>query len=81
MSTRFDRFTEKAQEALIAAQTLGRDGQHAQIDTEHLLLALLDDEEAAGGGALTGLGLTRERARDWLVSALEQIGAAKRQNG
>jgi hypothetical protein len=55
--------------------------EHNYIGTEHLLLALLDDEEAAGGGALTGLGLTRERARDWLVSALEQIGAAKRQNG
>jgi hypothetical protein len=54
---------------------------HNYIGTEHLLLALLDDEEAAGGGALTELGLTRERARDWLVSALEQIGAAKRQNG
>jgi len=54
---------------------------HNYIGTEHLLLALLDDEEADGGGALTGLGLTRERARDWLVSALEQIGAAKRQNG
>jgi ATP-dependent Clp protease ATP-binding subunit ClpA len=54
---------------------------HDYIGTEHLLLTLLDDEEAAGGGALTGLGLTRKRARDWLVPALEQVAAAKRQNG
>ncbi len=51
---------------------------HNYIGTEHLLLALLVDEEAAGGGALTGLGLRRERAREWLVPMLEQIAAAKR---
>jgi hypothetical protein len=54
---------------------------HNYIGTEHLLLALLEDEEAAGGGTLTGLGLSRERAREWLVPALEQIAAAKGQGG
>jgi ATP-dependent Clp protease ATP-binding subunit ClpA len=54
---------------------------HNYIGTEHLLLALLEAEEAAGGGALTGLGLSRERAREWLVAALGQIAAAKRQGG
>ena len=54
---------------------------HNYIGTEHLLLALLEDEEAAGGGALTGLGLSRERAHEWLVLALKQIAAAKGQGG
>jgi hypothetical protein len=31
----------------------------------------------AGGGALTGLGLSRERAREWLVPVLGQMAAAK----
>jgi Clp amino terminal domain, pathogenicity island component len=54
---------------------------HNYIGTEHLLLGLLDEEEALGGGPLTGLGLTKERAREWLVPVLTQIGEAKRQGG
>ncbi len=48
---------------------------HNYIGTEHLLLALLAYEEASGGGALTGLGITRERVREWLVPVLEQLAA------
>ena len=36
---------------------------------EHILLGVLGQEESLGGGALTGLGLTSERARAWLVPA------------
>jgi Clp amino terminal domain, pathogenicity island component len=54
---------------------------HNYIGTEHLLLGLLDEEEALGGGPLTGLDLTKERAREWLVPVLTQIGEAKRQGG
>ena len=54
---------------------------HNYIGTEHLLLGLLDDEESLGGGTLTGLGITRERAREWLVPVLGQLAAAKGQVG
>jgi len=54
---------------------------HNYIGTEHILLGLLEAEESAGGGTLAGLGITRERSRDWLLPALEQLAAAKRQNG
>jgi hypothetical protein len=54
---------------------------HNYIGTEHILLGLLDEEESAGGGALAGLGLTRQRVRDWLIPALEQLAAAKGQSG
>jgi len=57
MATRFDRFTEKAQEALIAAQTLGRDAQHAQIDTDHLLLALLEPQDGIPAAVLGRMGV------------------------
>jgi hypothetical protein len=41
------------------------------------LLGVLGEEESLGGGALTGLGLTSERARAWLVPVLERMAAAK----
>src|SRR6516164_7785813 len=39
---------------------------HNYIGTEHLLLGVLEYEEASGGGPLTGLGITRERTQQWL---------------
>ncbi len=54
---------------------------HNYIGTEHLLLGLLDDEESRGGGALTRLGITRERVREWLIPVLEQLAEAKRSAG
>jgi ATP-dependent Clp protease ATP-binding subunit ClpC len=73
----FERFTNRARRVIVLAQEEARGLNHNYIGTEHLLLALLEDEEAAGGGALTGLGLSRERAREWLVPVLGQIAAAK----
>src|ERR1700680_1275067 len=40
----FNRFTEKMQEAVHAAQSLALQHGNQQIDVEHLLLALLDQE-------------------------------------
>jgi Clp amino terminal domain, pathogenicity island component len=54
---------------------------HNYIGTEHLLLAVLDDEESSGGGALTGLGISKDRAREWIVAELERITRAKRRPG
>jgi ATP-dependent Clp protease ATP-binding subunit ClpB len=40
-----DRFTEKAQEALASAQGIATRFQHNEIDAEHILLALLEQDE------------------------------------
>src|SRR5580704_2613452 len=40
----FNRFTEKLQEAVRAAQSIAVQHGNQQIDTEHLMLALLDQE-------------------------------------
>jgi len=40
-----DRFTEKAQEAIAAAQGIATRFQHNEIDAEHILLALLEQAE------------------------------------
>ena len=77
----FERFTDKARHVVVLAQEEARRLDHNYIGTEHLLLGLLDDEEAIGGGALTGLGITKERAREWLVPELKRLGEAKRRAG
>jgi len=38
---KLDRFTQKAQEAILEAQRLATELGHPQIDPEHLLVALL----------------------------------------
>ncbi len=40
-----DKFTQKAQEALLSAQQLANDLHHQQIEPAHLLLALLNQEQ------------------------------------
>jgi len=51
---------------------------HNYIGTEHILLGVLEDEQA-GRSTLTGLGITRERAEQWLVAELQRLVEAKRQ--
>jgi Clp amino terminal domain, pathogenicity island component len=52
---------------------------HNYVGTEHLLLSVLIYEEGGGGGPLTGLGITRERAQQWLGTELQRLAEAKRQ--
>jgi len=52
---------------------------HNYVGTEHLLLSVLIYEEGSGGGPLTGLGITRERAQQWLGAELQRLAEAKRQ--
>jgi ATP-dependent Clp protease ATP-binding subunit ClpB len=40
-----NKFTEKAQEAILTAQTLAEQMSHAQIEPEHLLLALVEQPD------------------------------------
>ncbi len=44
---RFDRFTERAQNAAAVAYELVQQYGHSQVDTEHLFLALLQQEDGA----------------------------------
>ena len=41
----YDKFTVKAQEALDSATNIAQRGDHSQIETEHLLKALLEQED------------------------------------
>ena len=48
-----NRFTEKAQEALAGSQQLAVRLGHQQVDVEHLLLSLLDQEQGLAPAILT----------------------------
>ncbi len=51
-----NKFTEKAQEAVLAAQQLAQEHNHSQIEPEHLLLALLQQEGGVAPQVIQKLG-------------------------
>jgi ATP-dependent Clp protease ATP-binding subunit ClpB len=51
------RYTQKAQEAILAAQRLATDAQSPTLDAEHLLAALLADDEGTPVATLRRLGV------------------------
>ncbi len=53
---RLDKFTQKAQEAVIESQALAESYNHAQIEPEHLLLALLQQADGVAPQIVLGLG-------------------------
>jgi ATP-dependent Clp protease ATP-binding subunit ClpB len=53
---KLDRYTEKAQEAILAAQRLATDADSPILDAEHLLAALLQDPEGIPVVTLRQLG-------------------------
>jgi len=69
---RQDRFTEQAQEALSLSQELVRRYRHSQWDVEHILLALLQQENGLTGQILTKLGVNADEVRSRVEGALEK---------
>jgi len=63
-----NRFTEKAQEAVVHAQEIAQDGNQSQVDVEHLLLALLEQRD----GVVPQLVSTMGVQPDTLVYQLHQ---------
>ena len=57
---RFDRFTERAQDAAMRAYEVLQRYGHSQVDTEHFLLALLEQPEGAVSEILTQMGVDVE---------------------
>ncbi len=66
---RVDKMTIKTQEALEKAAKLAADRQHQEVAPEHLLLALLEQEEGVTSGILRKLGSDPS----WLVERGEEI--------
>ena len=67
------RYTEKAQEAVLAAQQQAdRDG-HPQIEPEHLLLALIDQQDGVVPSVLRRLGAEPARLRTTVRGLLDRL--------
>jgi ATP-dependent Clp protease ATP-binding subunit ClpC len=66
---RFDRFTEKAQEAAMRAYEILQRYKHTQVDTEHVFLAVLEQSDGAVPQILSKLGAPI----DVIVRKLEAI--------
>src|ERR1700739_2461631 len=64
----FNRFTEKLQEAVRSAQSIAVQHGNQQVDTEHLMLALLDQQ----GGLATAILNTADIRVDALRTRFQQ---------
>jgi len=51
-----NRYTQKAQQAILAAQSLAEESSHSQIEPEHLLLALLRQSDGVVPQVISKLG-------------------------
>ncbi|UCG82640.1 MAG: ATP-dependent chaperone ClpB [Dehalococcoidia bacterium] len=65
-----NRYTEKAQEAILAAQQLAESHHHSQMDVEHLLSALLNQDEGLAPQIARKLDADIQGIKDQLGAAL-----------
>jgi len=69
MSSRFEKFSERARRVLTSAQEEAQHLNHSYIGTEHILLGLIREEEGVAAKVLNNLGVTLGKVR----SAVEYI--------
>jgi len=69
----FNRFTEKLQEGVRSAQSIASARGQQQIDIEHLLLALVDQEGGLAQSLLTKTGVSPTLVRQKLVQELDKL--------
>jgi ATP-dependent Clp protease ATP-binding subunit ClpC len=68
---RYDRFTERAQDAAQRAYEILQRYGHNQVDTEHILLALLEQPESVVSAVVESMGADVAAIRDKLDSTLK----------
>jgi ATP-dependent Clp protease ATP-binding subunit ClpC len=68
---RFDRFTERAQDAAMRAYEILQRYQHSQADTEHLFLALLEQTDGLIPQILESLDVNAELVHQQVEEVLE----------
>src|SRR3989475_12908756 len=69
---RIDKYTQKMQEALQAAQDLASRANHPEITNEHFLSALLDQSDGIARPLLEKIGANVDQLRERLRSELER---------
>ena len=76
---KLDRYTEKAQEAIVAAQRLAEELQSPVLDAEHLLDALVEPDDGVPAETLRRIGVDLKAFREELAGILSR--RAKIQGG
>src|SRR6202048_139874 len=69
---RIDKFTQKMQEALQAAQDVASQFNHQEISNEHFLFALLDQSDGITQPLLEKIGVQTNQLRERLAAELER---------
>ena len=69
---RIDKFTQKMQEALQAAQDLASQSNHQEITNEHFLLSLLDQSDGITRPLLEKIGVQPNQLRNRLQTELHR---------
>jgi ATP-dependent Clp protease ATP-binding subunit ClpB len=69
---KLDRYTEKAQEAILAAQRLATNADSPVLDAEHILAALLQDPEGVPAATLSALDADPARLSVELAAVLSR---------
>ena len=70
---RFDKFTTKLQEALGEAQSLALGQDHQQIEPQHLLLALLNQEDGGVASLIAKAGGNPNALKQALTQAIGRL--------
>src|SRR2546425_3049713 len=73
MPFRPDRLTEKTQEAIQQAQTVAQEAQHQEITPEHLLLALLQQQDGTVRPILQQVGVDPARVASDVKAQLDRL--------
>ena len=77
----FNRLTEKVQEALRSAQTLAVRLSHQQVDVEHLLSALLDQEGGLAPSIIKKAGVNVEPLAQRITKELDRLPKVSNPSG
>ncbi len=67
-----NKFTQKSQEAVMDAQSLAIKHEHQQVDVEHLLFALLNQQEGLAGRIFERMDISSENMKDRLSALLDK---------
>ncbi len=77
----FNRFTEKVQESLKAAQGMALKHQNQQVDVEHELVALLDQPNGLASGIFKKADVQPELVKQRLEREIERLPKVSTQTG
>ena len=70
------KFTEKAQEAIIAGQTLAEDKRNTQIEAEHVLSAMMSQQDGVVPQILEKLGVNQPALAQKLNAEIDRLARA-----